>query len=242
MSFLYKLSQFLVFPSSFRAILFWPKFSLASFLIVKRLKSIGVNPKTVIDVGANVGQFAIAAHKLFKNVNVISVEANQDAIESFKRNIKNISKIDIISSAAGDYDGSAEFFINSDSQVSSLLELGNIRSALFPKSTVILSKVVPISKLDNLLSNSILNEPILLKLDVQGAEEKVLLGADLTLQRVKWVLIEFGFFDLYKGEPSFDAIYKMMIGHGFIFKGVMNVHLSPDGSKIIEMDALFSKT
>jgi len=241
MSFLYRLSQFFIFPGSFRAMFLWPKFSLASFLIVNRLKSIGVLPKTIIDVGANVGQFAIASSKLFESVEIISIEANQDAVEKLKRNVKKISNVDVISSAVGDYDGSAEFFINSDSQVSSLLELGKVRSALFPKSTVVRSQVIQISRLDSLLSSSKLSEPLLLKLDVQGAEEKVLLGADLTLKRVKWVLVEFSFFDLYKGEPSFDVIYKMMIGHGFQLEGIMNTHLSPDGSAIIEMDVLFLK-
>ena len=111
MSFLYKLSQFFIFPGSFRAMLLWPKFSLASFLIVNRLKSIGVLPKTIIDVGANVGQFAIASSKLFESVEIISIEANQDAVEKLKRNVKKISNVDVISSAVGDYDGSAEFFI-----------------------------------------------------------------------------------------------------------------------------------
>lgn len=241
MNLFHKLSNFFTFTGAIRAFLCWPKFSLSSYLIVNRLKLIGVKPMTVIDVGANVGQFAIAAHKLFDEVSVLSIEANDEILADLKKNTLGLERVEVISTAVGDYDGKANFFINSDSQVSSLLELGSDRKSLFPESIVLNNKNIPIVKIDSLLKQRVLEEPILLKLDVQGAEEKVLIGAELFLMKIKWVLVEISFLDLYQDEATFDNIHGKMKAKGFKFVGIMNFHMSPDCKKLIEIDALFSR-
>jgi hypothetical protein len=57
-----------------RAVLTWPKFSVTSYFMVSRLIEQGIVPRTVLDVGANVGQFAVASAKLFPGVRVHSSE------------------------------------------------------------------------------------------------------------------------------------------------------------------------
>jgi hypothetical protein len=50
----------------------WPKFSATSYFMVSRLARQGVRPRTVLDVGANVAQFAVALEKLFPGARVHS--------------------------------------------------------------------------------------------------------------------------------------------------------------------------
>ena len=235
----HKLSNFITFKGAFKAFLFWPKFSLASYMIVNRLKLNGVKPKTIIDVGANVGQFTISAYKLFNKVSILSIEANDEILNELKINTYGLEGVEVISTAVGDFDGKTNFFINLDSQVSSLLKIGSDRKSIFPKSVVLKNKNIPIVTIDSLLKQRIVQEPILLKLDVQGAEEKVLIGAEASLMKIKWILIEISFLNLYHGEPTLDNLNDKMSAKGFKFVGVMNYHMSPDCKKIIEMDALF---
>jgi len=62
------------------ALLTWPKFSLTSYRMVSALKQQGIHPQTIIDVGANVGQFTIASAKLFPKRQIHSFEPLPEAV------------------------------------------------------------------------------------------------------------------------------------------------------------------
>ena len=228
-------------PGVWRAALSWPKFSLASFLIVSRLKQHGVAPATVVDVGANVGQFAVASAKLFRGVTVISVEPDPQIAKQLKENVKRLP-VDVVVVALGEQTGQAAFHVNRDSQVSSLLPLGSDRECDFPDSKVIGRITVNVETLDTLFSDRILKAPILLKLDVQGFEEQVLRGGGAFLQRVQWVVVEVAFGNLYEGEADFASILKLLEDKGLIFTRPVNWFTSPRTGEVIEMDALFTRS
>lgn len=226
---------------AFRAIITWPKFSLASFLILSRLKQAGVNPLTIIDLGANVGQFAVAATKFFDKAQIFSFEPDPQTAEILRQNLKGINQATVIVSAVGDCVGDAEFFVNKDAQVSSILKLGNDRKHDFPDSTVIDKITVPVTTLDAFFHEMPLERPILVKIDVQGFEDRVIMGAKTFLRQTEWVLMEVSFADLYEGERDFRSLLELMDKHGFRFLRPVNYHISPLTNQIIEMDALFQR-
>jgi len=80
-------------PRAVRAFITWPMFSLTSFRMVSGLARQGVLPATIIDVGANVGQFAVAAAKLIPNVRVHSFEPAPEAAQQLRRNVAGIGNI-----------------------------------------------------------------------------------------------------------------------------------------------------
>ena len=223
-----------------RALITWPKFSLAAYTIISRMKKTGVQPKTVIDVGANVGQFAIASSRLFEDVTIYSIEPDPRVAKRLRKNLGPEMARNMRVSAIGDNVGTAMFNVNHDRQVSSLLPLGADRIESFPDSRVVEQISVPVSTLDELFGESVvLQEPILLKLDVQGFEDRVIAGAEKFLGRVQWVLMEVSFSTLYEGERDFEIIVGMMKCRGFRFVRPVNFHVSPKTREIIEMDALF---
>ncbi|MDD5059018.1 MAG: FkbM family methyltransferase [Sideroxydans sp.] len=223
------------------ALVSWPKFSMASFLIISRLKKAKVLPKTVIDVGANVGQFAVAASRLFKEAQIYSIEPDPITAELLRKNTSHESNVSISVVALGESIGEAKFYVNRDSQVSSLLPLGEDRISSFPGSVVERELKVPISTLDTLFLVKELEAPILLKIDVQGFEDRVIRGGEGFLKVVEWVLIEVSFANLYQGERDFQSIQSLLKGNGFEFSRPMNFHTSPLTGEIIEMDALFRR-
>lgn len=231
----------LEFGGAIKAILYWPRFSIASFLIVSRLKHAGVLPRTVIDVGANVGQFAVAASRLFDGAHVVSIEPDVRTAARLRGNLKSAGNVEILVTAVGDYIGEALFHLNMDSQVSSMLALGQDRISAFPQSTVVEEIRVPISTLDALFLRSQFKKPILVKIDVQGAEDRVIRGGQEFLQSVEWVVMEVSFARLYDGEMDFQGISKLMAEAGFKFVRPLNFHVSPLTGEIMEMDALFHR-
>lgn len=221
------------------AFLTWPKFSLAAFQIISRAKLAGVKPKTIVDVGANIGQFAVASSRLFRCVEVFPVEPDPQVAKQLRRNLGMPISNNVRVTAVGDSVGTATFHVNRDPQVSSLLPLGEDRIKSFPASRVVADITVPLTTLDVLFDGATLAEPILLKIDVQGFEDRVIAGASLFLKRVRWVLMEVSFSKLYESERDFMTIVDLLKKHGFRFVRPMNFHISPRTGEIIEMDALF---
>src|SRR6267142_6558026 len=66
-------------PGALGAMLRWPYFSLTSYRMVDDLRRQGVRPRTVIDVGANVGQFALAALELWAPTSLHAFEPVEKA-------------------------------------------------------------------------------------------------------------------------------------------------------------------
>jgi methyltransferase, FkbM family len=143
--------------------------------------------------------------------------------------------------AVGERDGTIAFNVNADSQVSSILPLGDDRQRAFPKSVVTQQISVPLATLDSIFSGIPLAEPILLKIDVQGYEDQVIAGASYFLNSVRWIVMEVSFARLYEGELDFMSIAALMAKHGFRFVRPLNFHQVGKSLDIIEMDALFEK-
>lgn len=234
-----RILELLKTPGALSAFLKWPKFSLAAFQIISRAKLAGVTPKTVVDVGANIGQFAVASSRLFHSVVVYPVEPDPRVAEQLRKNVGMLVAENVRVTAVGDSVGSATFHVNRDPQVSSMLMLGKDRIESFPDSRVVEEITVPVTTLDVLFDGVTLAEPILLKIDVQGFEDRVIAGASVLLERVRWVLMEVSFSKLYEEERDFETIVELLRQHGFKFVRPMNFHVSPKTGEIIEMDALF---
>src|SRR5258708_37960416 len=74
-------------PGALRAMLRWPCFSVTSYRMVDDLRRQGVRPRTVIDVGANVGQFALAALELWAPAALHAFEPVEEAHRALRRHL-----------------------------------------------------------------------------------------------------------------------------------------------------------
>ena len=84
---LLRMVELISVPGALHGALTWKKFSLAAYLILLRLKEAGINPATVLDVGANVGQFSVAVSHLFPNAALYPVEPDPHTAERLRRNL-----------------------------------------------------------------------------------------------------------------------------------------------------------
>ena len=81
---------------------------------------------------------------------------------------------------------------------------------------------------------------ILIKIDVQGSEDKVIRGGQKTLRRAKAVIVETSFTELYDGQPLFHDIYEGLRSLGFSYSGSWAPDLKNplDGSHL-QQDSIF---
>lgn len=225
--------------SMLRAAVTWPKFSFTSFNMVSRLARQGIVPRTVIDVGANVGQFAVAAAKLFPDVTVHSFEPNPACVTQLSKNVGPLGNVSVYPLALGEQEAEMAFHVNSHSHSSSILPLANNHKEAFPDAREVKTIKVKVSTLDKVFAGVELPATVLLKLDVQGYEEQALLGAIETLKRVDYVVLEVSFKPMYQGEMLFMKIVHLMEGYGFSFLRPVGLLPDPHTGEIIQMDALF---
>jgi FkbM family methyltransferase len=236
------LAYLLSHPDAWVALLSWPKFSATSFRMVSSLMRQGIVPRTVIDVGANVGQFAVACAKIFPGVTVHSFEPLPGCVERLKRNVARLGDVHVYPLALGAEGGEVTMHVNSHSHSSSILALGERHRRAFPGAREVDAIKVNISTLDLQMKSMSLERPVLLKLDVQGYEPQVLEGATETLNKVDYVLLEASFRPMYEGERTFMDIAKTMQDHGFEFLRPVDWLRDPHNGEVLQIDALFMKS
>jgi FkbM family methyltransferase len=228
-------------PGAVRAMLSWPLFSITSYRMLSGLKRQGINPRTVIDVGANVGQFAVATTKIFPQAQVHSVEPYLDCFERLRDNVKDLANVKVYPIALGEEEGEVQLHLNSHSHSNSILGLAEGHRAAFPGAVEIGTVTVKLTTLDNVFGSMELSPPVLLKLDVQGYEAMVLGGGTETLKRVDHVILEASFKPMYAGEALFIELVRRMENHGFRFSRPAGSLADPATGEILQMDALFER-
>jgi FkbM family methyltransferase len=228
-------------PGALRALATWPKFSLTSFKMMTGLARQGIIPNTVIDVGANVGQFAVAAAMTFPGVVVHSFEPLPEAAAVLQKNVGKLDGVKVYPVAIGEREGECTFHRNMYSHASSVLPLTDVHRRAFPTARDVETISVEITTLDRVFADVPLRPPVLLKLDVQGYEEPALKGAVNTLKRCDYAVVEASFKPLYEGEASFTGLLSLMRHFGFSFMRPVGWLCDPGTGEILQADALFGR-
>jgi FkbM family methyltransferase len=235
------IGHFLSTPSAWYALLSWPKYSLTSHRMILCLMRQGISPNTVIDVGANVGQFTVACKKIFPDASVHSFEPLPDCAVKLKQNVATLRGVRVYQIALGERSGEAVFHVNSHRHSSSVLALGERHRRAFPHAREMRTINVSLSTLDLEMKSIALEGPVLLKLDVQGYEPQVLEGATETLKRVDYVILEASFCPMYEGEKTFMEIARWMEERGFEFLRPIAWLDDPRTGEVLQVDALFAR-
>lgn len=219
----------------------WPCFSVTSFNMLRKLVLQGISARTVIDVGANVGQFAVASSRFLNPETIHSFEPEPETHARLAKHLSRVPGAKAINKALGDAPGQLPLHRNSHRHSSSLLRLADAHRNAFPFAEEQGEVSVEVSTLDHEFAGMALAAPVLLKLDVQGYEEKVLGGATETLKRVDWLIMEVSFRPLYEGETVFMDLLPKMAERGFRFVRPVGWLEAPDNGEILQMDALFER-
>jgi FkbM family methyltransferase len=202
------------------------------------LKEAGI--KTVLDVGANVGQFAHEIRIDLPRAFIYSFEPLKDCYDELVKSMKDDGRFKAFHFALGDKNEEIVMHKNDYSPSSSILEMDEKHKDLYPHTKNTKNEKITVRTLDGLKEFSTLpKKEILLKIDTQGYEDRVLRGGTMFLSHVKVILVETSFVTLYKNQYLFDDIYKMLTGLGFVYKGGMHQRFdTKKGGNLFE-DSIF---
>lgn len=201
------------------------------------LKSYNIN--TVFDVGANVGQFAEEIREYLPNAKIYSFEPVKSVYEKLLDNRKSDNLWEGFNSALGETKGSAEINVSPYSPSSSLLPKTELLNEAFPHTKGTTKELTQVYTIDSIANTINCSSEILIKLDVQGFEDKVIKGGHNIFSKAKIVLIETSFFQIYEGQPLFDDIYKLLTNLGFKYHGSFNIKRHPHTYEILFEDSIF---
>ena len=173
----------------------------------------GVEPRTIIDIGANIGEFSFYAHKKYlEKVEIFAFDPDPIAKQCIDNNLVGI-KTSINLVALSNKSGEEDFYLKTDSADSSLHK---------PNGESIKIKT-KIATLDSFFSNLELQQPVLLKMDAEGHEPEVLLGGIATLKQINWVSIDAGL-ERY-GKSTSIEVARILIEQGFREVNVSDTHI-----------------
>lgn len=195
---------------------------------------------TVIDAGANRGQFATFAAFRFPRADLLCFEPLPKAAARLRRAVGNVGRLTLWNVALGATDEQAELHVSAADDSSSLLAIGQRQREEFPGTEERSTATVAVRRLDGLLAPTALRSPVLLKIDVQGGELAVLQGAEAILGLIDAVLVEVSFVELYTGQALADAVWDHLRGHGFSCRGVWSITYGRSG-ECLQGDLLFGR-
>jgi FkbM family methyltransferase len=168
---------------------------------------------TLVDVGANRGDWTAAALEVCSPRSVTCVEPSATMAAGLRQRFAGVPSVRCVQAAAGAEAGTASLQVTEHSHNASLVAPTDLAAdVLGTGMRVAGSEEVAVVRLDDVIGP----EPVsLLKIDVQGFERSALAGAGEVLGRTRWLLIEALYFHQYEGDLLFDELHRLLGSQGF---------------------------
>jgi FkbM family methyltransferase len=209
--------------------------------VATALEWLGVD--TVLDVGANIGQYAAALRASGFEGRLISCEPLPDAFAHLARRSGPDEGWTALQTAVGDAAGNLEINVAANSYSSSILPMTNAHLNAAPRSEFIRRVVVPVTTVVDIVAKQHV-EPVhaLLKVDTQGYEGPVLDGAGALLAQFAAIQLELSLVPLYDGQLLFDELTQRVANEGFSLYGLDAGFADPRTGRMLQCDGLFVRT
>ena len=207
--------------------------------LLAALKRAGVT--LAVDVGANEGQFSGHLRTIGFTGRIASFEPLAAAHAALSRRAGRDPLWQVGRRAAiGERAGTLELNVTRNSVSSSAMRMLPRHLEAAPQSEVVATETVEVMTLDQALAGIVRPEDALfLKIDVQGAEEKVLAGAPRTLSQTRVVQLELSLVPLYEGQPLAHDMINAMRNRGFALADIRQEFVDPRNGRLLQADGLF---
>jgi FkbM family methyltransferase len=198
-----------------------------------RLKALGFTPTTIYDIGAYRGGWSRLAVEIFPTASFVLFEANADNAAYLKafghrHFIVALDGADAIKTffvpRCGDATGASLYLENTSHYADENL----------------IARKIATSRLDALVETNGLPPPNLVKIDVQGAEMDVIMGATHTIDCCDALIAELSLASYNRGAPLMADIMSLITQRGFRCIDICELHRTAAGG-VLQIDFLFVK-
>ncbi len=213
-----------------------------AFQLLKGLELFNVD--LVLDIGANVGQFAKELRVIGFDGRIVSFEPLSDAYAQLSQVALKDNKWQVHKRGAiGDTNGNIIINISGNSVSSSILPMLDAHSIAASGSAYISQETTPIYTLDVVAAEYIVHASnYFIKIDTQGFEWQVLNGGQETLKNARGVLLELSLIPLYEGQKLWMEIIERLNKGGFTLWSIQKGFTDPNTGRTLQIDAIFFRT
>lgn len=199
-----------------------------------RLRDAGLVPRTVVDVGAAFGDWSMACANVFPDAQFVLFEPVEEYRPILEPQVARLNHATLLVAAASNFSGTTAINVHHDFLVGSSLlnetEAGDIDGA---------PREVTAWRLDDVAESKSLQAPFFLKIDVQGAELRVLEGAEHVLSSSLGIIVEVSFLPFFTGGPEFARVISHMGERGFVVYDISGLRRRPLDGALAQADISF---
>jgi FkbM family methyltransferase len=194
----------------------------------------------VVDVGANVGQYARELRSFGYADKILSFEPMRAAFSELSTAAHRSSNWDVVQCALGDQPGRATINVAGNSVSSSLLPMLARHSEAAPRSTYVRTEEVRVERLDVAAGDQVrsAHRPFL-KIDTQGFEKAVLSGAGDLLAQFIGIEIEMSLTPLYGDQMLMLDTIAYLAERGFSLAGLADGLSDSRTGETLQADGIF---
>lgn len=189
-----------------------------------------LNPKSILDIGANVGQFYKEMKLIFPNSYYFLIEGNEsceDALRSLD--------VDYSISLLSDTEKEVDFYIRKYEPRCTGNSIYREKTSFYNDDQILIQKKRT-STLTDIIKD---NHFDFIKIDVQGSELDIINGAKEIFRSSFAILMEISLIEYNENSPSKVQVYKFMEELGFLPVEIVGNINHPITHLLIQQDVLF---
>ncbi len=197
----------------------------------------------VLDVGANLGQYAKRLRAHGYQGKIVSFEPLRAAHDALSHAAAADPAWQIAPRMAlGATVGTAEIEVSAESDMSSLRPQTALLRELSPSSAVQAREAVAVARLDQAAMPYLSpDDRPFLKIDTQGFEAEVLAGAEALLPRLAGIQLELSLLPLYEDALGFRPMLDQLAAWGFELHLVLPGYFERKLARQVEIDGVFMR-
>jgi FkbM family methyltransferase len=185
------------------------------------------NPKSVLDIGANVGEFSHLCKSLWNDIDILMVEGNENCEPDLK-----LTGYPYAIELLGDEEKEVDFYIQSDNIKGTGCSYYREVTHLYDEP-IIVKKTL--KKLDDIVNQTF----DIIKIDTQGSELDIIRGGRDTISKASYVILELPIKEYNLNSPKIEEIIEEMKSLGFDDFNPIEEHRWPNHDNLFEYNELF---
>ena len=200
---------------------------------LEEVRDLGINPNSILDIGAHTGQFHGWSKRVWPDVGVFMIEANPLHKDTLNK-LATVNGDSSLIAALGDEVREVTFYTRSDKPQTEGNSYYKEHNYWDIPQLVQESKVM-LKRLDDIFEDDAVFD--LIKVDTQGSELDILKGGENLVSRASAIILEVSYIEYNEGAPSQQETLDYMKEIGFTQKMSIGEHYN--GEEVVQKDLLF---
>ncbi len=198
-----------------------------------RVKRHGIKLNQIIDIGASDGRWTRDCLRVFPDAEYFLVDPLDENSDFLHELQQTKSQVKVWHGALGSRPGQLDLYVHGDQS--------SFFASEYSQSNRTSIRTVGVRTLDSFLEDRTVQQPDMIKADVQGFEIEVLKGAEKCLENTELLLLELLYRKLYENCPLAHEVISYAGSKGFRIFDICTYVKRPLDGELACSDILFAK-